>query len=208
MRTNTKGYLYMLGIEPEAANALLKELYTDIIDFTNDDTRAQQPTALRSRREIREERQAARTRADVRAERAELKRARRMPRDHVDGDWGVPCCSLEGATELLYQNHMVTSAHKRRKFQAAATSAAATAADAAPLPAETDNMSPAQTNKRRRDATSVAWASKRLRFVVSRTSVSSAYARGRHRSTARLDGLPASAKRIREDEIGEFRCTA
>ncbi len=34
MRTNTKGS--MLGIEPEAANALLKELCFDSIYFTND----------------------------------------------------------------------------------------------------------------------------------------------------------------------------
>ncbi len=82
------------------------------------------------------------------------------------------------------------------EVQAAATSAAATAADAAPLPAETDDMSPAQTHKRRRDATSVAGPSKRLRFVVSTTSVTIVRTHAdATESTARLNILPASAKR-------------
>ncbi len=97
-------------------------------------------------------------------------------------------------------SHVVTRAHKRRKVQAAATPAAATTAEAAPLPTETDNMSPAQTNKRRRNATSVADAFKKLRFV-SRTSVTMLHtcADGTE-STGSLNGLPAFAKRTREGD--------
>jgi len=62
-------------------------------------------------------------------------------------------------------------------------------------------MSPPQTNKRRRDAKSVAGPSKRLRFVVSSASVTvvRTHADGTE-STASLNGLPESTKRTREDE--------
>ncbi len=97
--------------------------------------------------------------------------------------------------------HVVTRAHKRSKVQAAATSGASTVADATPLPAETDDVSPALIIKRRRNATLVAGPFKKLRFVVSRVSVTMVrtHADGTE-SAARLYGLPAFAKRTREGE--------
>jgi len=101
MRTSTKGYLYMLGIEPEAANALLKELYIDSTHFTNDIARARkQPTAFRSRREVREERQTARACGCAGGVKAGAAHAQRSCRPGC----GRVCCSLKNTTEL-YQNH-------------------------------------------------------------------------------------------------------
>lgn len=95
------------------------------------------------------ERQAARARADVRAEPAKLKRARRMPRKRVGGNWVVPVPAAASEARLSSCIRAIDhQSAKRRGAQAAATSAAAMTAEAACLPAETDTMSPAQTNKR------------------------------------------------------------
>ncbi len=77
--------------------------------------------------------------------------------------------------------------------------------EAVRLPAETDTVSPAQTNKRCRNATSGAGPSKILRFVTNMTSVTMVrtHADGTE-STARLDGLPAISKRTREGEDGRM----
>ncbi len=156
--------LGMLGIEPEAATALLKELYFDSIPSTNDSARVH-----------------------------------KGPHPLSPGNQG----GKAGRARAIRTTHMVTRAHKRRRARAAATSAAATMGEAVRLPAETDTVSPAQTNKRCRNATSGAGPSKRLRFVTNMTSVTMVrtHADGTE-STARLDGLPAISKRTREGEDG------
>ncbi len=180
MRARTREYLHLLGIEPEAATALMHDLYLDSIHFTGNIASAHaQPTAFRSRREIREAKSAVTVRAARRAAEAALKRQRHAPRECVDGDWVVPvrnAGSQNRLSSLDRTTRVVTRAHKRRRLGDVPTSATAAALEdgqpgmqhPSPVPVVPRG---APARKRRRATSHVGGPLKRLRMIVSRTSI-------------------------------------